>query len=218
MGTAYLKPFPDSKISSPFGARALAGGTFHEGIDYRLAMNTPLPAIADGVVVGRGESKKFGKYVVVKAKSGGYYRWHAANEILVKVGDQVRAGQIIALSGMTGYWSTGPHGHLQCTRTINPNSFINPLSVLGASVPAAVPVAVDFGAAYYYNQQEDSDVDISYITDKAQKGQGPIFAYNPAAGTKRSLSSEEWAVVRAINPNEKVAQVPPASLAKLTGR
>lgn len=214
----YAKPFADAQISSRYGPRALAGGTFHEGIDYRLAMRTPLPAIGSGVVVGVGQTKKFGKYVVVKADSGGYYRWHAADDILVKVGDRVRLGQTIALSGRTGFWSTGPHGHLQCTRTINPNSFINPLSVLGIGAPAPVPVAVDLGASAYYTYPEEHDVDISYITDKAKKGQGAIFAYNPDRGTKRSMSSEEWAIVRAINPNEPVVQVPTASLAKLTGK
>ena len=216
--TKYLKPFPDSQISSRYGFRSLAGGTFHEGIDYRLAMNTPLPALADGVVVGVSETKKYGKYVAVKADVGGVYRWHACNSVVVSEGSRVWAGQTIARSGMTGFWSTGPHGHLQCTRLLTPNSHINPLSVIGIAAPAAVPVAVDLGASAYYTPREDYDVDISYITDIAQKGNGPVFAYNPATGTKRSLSREEFAVVRAINPNEPVKQVPTASLAKLVGK
>lgn len=132
----YLKPFPDSKLSSKFGFRSLAGGTFHEGVDYRLPMRTPLPAIAAGVVVARGETKKYGRYVVVKADVGGFYRWHACDEITAYIGERVGLGETIALSGMSGFWSTGPHGHLQCTTAINPNTFINPLSVLASAASA----------------------------------------------------------------------------------
>lgn len=135
----YLKPFPDTKISSKFGFRSLAGGTFHEGVDYRLAMRTPLPAIAPGVVVARGETKKYGKYAVVKADAGGYYRWHAADEIRVQIGERVTVGQTIALSGMSGFWSTGPHGHLQCTKTINPNTYIDPLTTFATTADVGAP-------------------------------------------------------------------------------
>lgn len=132
----YLKPFPDTTISSQYGFRSLAGGTFHEGVDYRVGMRTPLPALADGAVVAVGETKKYGKYVVVKADRGDYFRWHACDSVPVKQGARVKAGQTIALSGRSGFWSTGPHAHLQCTKTINPNSHVNPLSVLGGMQPA----------------------------------------------------------------------------------
>lgn len=135
----YLKPFPDAKISSKFGFRSLAGGTFHEGVDYRLAMRTPLPAIAAGVVVAVGQTKKFGKFVVVAADVGGFYRWHAADDILVEIGDRVTVGETLALSGMTGFWSTGPHGHLQCTLTINPNTFIDPITTFTAAANVGDP-------------------------------------------------------------------------------
>lgn len=136
---SYLKPFPDSKISSKFGFRSLAGGTFHEGIDYRLAIGTPLPAISPGVVVATGETKKFGKFIVVKADAGGYYRWHACDSFAVADGTRVTVGQAIAYSGMTGFWSTGPHGHLQCTRTFNPNTFIDPLALFATTADVGTP-------------------------------------------------------------------------------
>lgn len=132
----YAKPFPDEIISSHYGPRALGGGTFHEGLDYRLAIRTPLPAIGDGVVIATSQSKKFGKYIVVKADVGGYYRWHACDSFAAGDGDRVRTGETIAYSGQTGFWSTGPHGHLQCTRTLNPDSYTNPLPLLSHAASA----------------------------------------------------------------------------------
>lgn len=156
----YRLPFPLESISSPYGPRSLAGGTFHEGIDWPLAMNTPLPALADGVVVAVGESKKFGKYIVVKADDGsGYYRWHAANAVLVAQGDRVRSGQVIARSGKSGFWSTGPHGHLQCTHTLNPDTFFNPLAILSA----ATGVSTD--STTFDNEEDDMYTDLDRARD-----------------------------------------------------
>jgi len=137
----YAKPFADFRVTSKYGMRALAGGTFHEGQDYGVPMNTPLPALEDGVVVQVGESKKFGKFAVIKSKSGLFYRWHAANLILVKVGQTVTRGQTVALSGMSGFWSTGPHGHLQITRTLSSDTHIDPASVLVDLSPEVASVS-----------------------------------------------------------------------------
>jgi hypothetical protein len=130
MSQTLIRPFPKMARSSFYGWRPLAGGTFHEGEDVPVALNTPLPALRSGVVVDVGETKKFGKYATVLADNGLYYRWHAANKILCKIGDRVTEGETIALSGKTGYWSTGYHGHLQTTRGSNPATHFNPNLVL----------------------------------------------------------------------------------------
>lgn len=125
-----LRPFPDSLISSPYGWRSLAGGTFHEGVDYAVGIGTPLRAIADGTVVDVGETKKFGRFVVVARDGGGYFRWHAISQSLKGVGERVEEGEPIALSGATGFWTTGPHAHLQTTTALDPATHFNPLSAL----------------------------------------------------------------------------------------
>jgi hypothetical protein len=101
-------------------------------------------------VVEVGETKKFGKFIVIRADNGLYYRWHAINRATVAKGARVSTGQTIALSGATGAWTTGPHAHLQVCTTASPNSYINPKTVLTASgdakpaqsAPAAPPASL----------------------------------------------------------------------------
>lgn len=168
----YKRPFPNSKISSGYGMRGLAGGTFHEGIDYALALNTPLPAIGPGTIVEIGESKKFGKYIKVDADVGGYYRWHACNGFVpgLGVGSRVHTGQTIAYSGRTGFWSTGPHGHLQTTNGDNPNTFYNPLSVLADNMPTGsgatpIPPAVLRRVSTMYLAHDSTTKTIWLVTE-----------------------------------------------------
>ena len=159
------KPFPDSKISSRYGWRPLAGGTFHEGIDYALGMRTPLPALADGMVVAVGETKKYGKYIVVKADSGGYYRWHAIDSARYDYGHKVHVGETIAYSGRTGFWTTGPHAHLQTTSTISPSTHFDPLSVLSSAEGAGsgsaakpIPIPTPKGPLMALNDSEQEEL------------------------------------------------------------
>jgi hypothetical protein len=160
--------------------RALAGGTFHEGVDYALALNTPLPALYDGVVVEVDESKKFGKFVTVRADNGRYYRWHAINEALVAVGERVKRGQIIARSGMTGYWSTGPHGHLQTTTGLNPNTHFLPLSAMTAETTAAAS-SKPFPSESEEDDMYDAQAQATLLTAIADSGR-PLRIYTMGDG------------------------------------
>jgi murein DD-endopeptidase MepM/ murein hydrolase activator NlpD len=135
-------PFPGAKLSSGYGWRDLAGGTFHEGIDFPFRLNTVLPALESGTVTQVGETRKFGKFIVVRADNGLYYRWHAINRAAVAAGQQVTKGQTIAYSGATGAYTTGPHAHLQICRTADPSTHIDPEAVLIAPAkpaPAGTP-------------------------------------------------------------------------------
>jgi|HubBroStandDraft_1064217.scaffolds.fasta_scaffold102485_2 murein DD-endopeptidase MepM/ murein hydrolase activator NlpD len=73
------------------------------GIDIAVPVGTPIHAAADGVVVYTGnELKSYGNLVLLR-HSGGFVTAYAhADEILVKVNDMVRRGQVIARSGRTG--------------------------------------------------------------------------------------------------------------------
>lgn len=92
----------------------------HGGIDYGTVVNTPVKACADGRVVWVDDDRK------TKAKNGGYglyvriyhpqlkiHTFYAhLNRQDVKVGDTVKMGQTIGMSGNTGN-STGPHLHFE---------------------------------------------------------------------------------------------------------
>jgi murein DD-endopeptidase MepM/ murein hydrolase activator NlpD len=99
------------RISSGFGWRdhpIYSYRQFHEGIDIAVSTGTPVKAAASGTVIDAGYMGGFG-YGVVIYHGDGVTTWYGHNSrLLVKKGDTVVQGQVIALSGSTGV-STGPH-------------------------------------------------------------------------------------------------------------
>ncbi len=89
----------------------------HEGIDWPMGENTPVLAAASGEVIEAGVIPGFrplGNAVVIDHGSG-YETWYAhLFTSTVNIGDEIVAGQQIALSGNTGN-STGPHLHFHVT-------------------------------------------------------------------------------------------------------
>lgn len=99
---------PDSyTITSPYGNR---GAEHHDGIDLATPENSNVYAAKDGVVAGVGYDPSAGNYIFINHGNGVYTNYFHLNQATVKVGDQVKAGQMIAKSGNTGN-STGPHLH-----------------------------------------------------------------------------------------------------------
>lgn len=85
----------------------------HPGLDIAADVGTPIYAAADGVVTEVEESDAGYGYFVVIAHGGGVTTLYAHNsENLVSVGDAVKQGDKIALSGYTGN-ATGPHVHFE---------------------------------------------------------------------------------------------------------
>ena len=108
--------------TSPFGPRIDpfgGGSSYHAGQDYAADDDTPIYAIADGVVVHAGGSYqgRSNNTIVVRHEIDGkvYESWYVHmydHGVLVKEGDRVEAGQTIGLVGSNGN-STGPHLHLE---------------------------------------------------------------------------------------------------------
>lgn len=128
MATPRGWPLP-GRITSYFGKREnpLHGGDdFHSGIDISASSGTPVKATADGVVSFSGWSGGSGNLVVIEHGLG-YSTFYAHNSSnLVKVGQQVKRGDVIAYSGATGN-ATGPHSHYEIWkdgRPVNPMSFL----------------------------------------------------------------------------------------------
>ncbi len=99
----------DYTLTSPFGWR---WGRLHSGQDLACPVGTPVRAISSGVVTFAGWAGNLG-YKVEILHWDGTVSWYGHNSRLrVTEGQQVDAGQLIALSGSTGH-STGPHLHLE---------------------------------------------------------------------------------------------------------
>jgi len=81
---------------------------FHYGIDIANLKGTPVRATADGRVVLAGWQGTYGRIVIIDHGQGFSTRYAHNSTILVKPGEKVKRGQIIALIGNTGR-STGPH-------------------------------------------------------------------------------------------------------------
>lgn len=105
----WCYPLPGAKVISPYGAR---GGRSHSGTDLKTKANDNILAAFDGEVVFSGNYYGYGNLVRIKHANGleTYYSHNSKN--LVKVGDYVKAGDIIALTGRTGR-ATTEHLHFE---------------------------------------------------------------------------------------------------------
>ena len=101
----------EGPVSSPFGYRTSVGpARNHNGTDFSVPVGTEVVAPANGVITGAGNSKGGeGTYVILDA-DGVVHKFFHLSKILVRTGDQVTAGEVIALTGNSGH-STGPHLH-----------------------------------------------------------------------------------------------------------
>jgi len=123
------RPVSKGWISSVFGWRndPMTGKrAFHEGVDFAGRANSEVVAVAAGVVVWSGSRWGFGNTVEVN-HGNGYSTLYAHNKKnLVKVGETVKKGQVLALLGSTGR-SNGPHVHFEVRRNgkaVNPIKFV----------------------------------------------------------------------------------------------
>ncbi len=97
----------------------------HNGLDFGVAVGTPIQATMDGKVVYAGwNNQGYGNLVIVE--NGAYRTYYAhLDRIPVTIGTTVTAGTVIGLSGNTGN-STGPHLHYEIRKNLLP---IDPTSV-----------------------------------------------------------------------------------------
>lgn len=111
----FVPPVGSGKVSSKFGERidpiTKKKGDFHNGVDIVASVGTPIYSISDGRVIKSGYSKRSGNFIIVLHQNGYESRYAHCSELLKKVGDKVKKGEKIALTGATGD-VTGAHAHV----------------------------------------------------------------------------------------------------------
>jgi murein DD-endopeptidase MepM/ murein hydrolase activator NlpD len=108
--------------SDPFTGKA----TMHRGLDFSAWTGTPVYATADGKIVTAGRHRTLGLLVEVDHGNGIETRYGHNSRLLVKVGQTIKRGELIAEVGSTGR-STSPHCHYEVHikgRHVNPWRYI----------------------------------------------------------------------------------------------
>lgn len=111
-------PEDNYHITQTYGRTAYArrgayGGKIHNGIDLKVGYGTPIKAIGEGEIVANGKNDGWGNWIAIKHPPYNLvslYGHMSAFEFL-RVGTQVKAGEVIGYEGSTGF-STGSHVHL----------------------------------------------------------------------------------------------------------
>jgi len=123
------RPTQGGWISSFFGMRTdpfNGRREFHQGMDFAGKAGSNVMAVAAGLVTWAGERYGYGNLVEINHGSGYVTRYGHNKEILVKVGDTIKKGKVLAKMGSTGR-STGPHVHFEVLRhgkAVNPAKYI----------------------------------------------------------------------------------------------
>lgn len=124
------RPIVKGWMSSHFGHRndPFTGRVaMHEGVDFAGKLGSDIIAVAAGVVTWSGERYGYGEMVEINHGSGYITRYAHNQENLVKLGDIVKKGQVIAKMGSSGR-STGPHVHFEVYkhgRPVDPAAYIH---------------------------------------------------------------------------------------------
>lgn len=119
------------RITSRYGYRntGIPGATTnHKGLDIGCPIGTKIVSVLDGKVMFTGYNKYRGYYIMVDHGGGvvTLYQHCKANSFKFKVGDKVKAGETIILSGNTGVGS-GPHLHFEVIingSNVNPETWL----------------------------------------------------------------------------------------------
>ncbi|WP_086930984.1 M23 family metallopeptidase [Agarilytica rhodophyticola] len=124
------RPIKSGWMSSKFGRRTdpFTGRiAWHAGVDFAGKQGSDIVSVAAGVVTWSGERYGYGQMVEVNHGNGFTTRYAHCKENLVKVGDIIKKGQVIALMGSSGR-STGPHVHFEVYkhgRAVDPSTYIH---------------------------------------------------------------------------------------------
>jgi murein DD-endopeptidase MepM/ murein hydrolase activator NlpD len=116
------------KVITSYGAKT--NGKANDGINLAVPEGTPVKAAEDGVVAYSGnELKGYGNLVLVRHSNGYVTAYAHASELLVKRGDTIKRGQVIAKSGQSGEVGS-PQLHFEIRKGSSP---VDPLQFLNGA-------------------------------------------------------------------------------------
>ncbi|MBV9560979.1 MAG: peptidoglycan DD-metalloendopeptidase family protein [Bradyrhizobium sp.] len=116
------------KVITSYGAKT--NGKSNDGINVAVPEGTPVKAAEDGVVAYAGnELKGYGNLVLVRHTNGYVTAYAHASELMVKRGDAIKRGQVIAKSGQSGEVAS-PQLHFEIRKGSNP---VDPLQFLNGA-------------------------------------------------------------------------------------
>ena len=104
----------------------------HEGIDVTAPMGAPIVAPASGTVVDVGRETGYGLIVEIDHGNGIVTKYAHCSRVLVKKGQKVTRGEVIAAVGNSGL-STGPHLHYEIHingRVVDPLTYVLPGAIV----------------------------------------------------------------------------------------
>ncbi len=113
-------------ITSRYGASSSIRKSTHTGLDIAAKKGTDIKVVADGTVIFAKYNGSYGNLVKVD-HGNGVETWYAhTSKMYVTVGQEVKAGDVIAAVGSTGN-STGPHLHFEIRingEHVNPQNYL----------------------------------------------------------------------------------------------
>jgi murein DD-endopeptidase MepM/ murein hydrolase activator NlpD len=116
------------KVITSYGAKT--NGKSNDGINLAVPEGTPVKAAEDGVVAYAGnELKGYGNLVLVRHSNGYVTAYAHASELMVKRGDNIKRGQVIAKSGQSGEVGS-PQLHFEIRKGSSP---VDPLQFLNGA-------------------------------------------------------------------------------------
>ncbi len=126
------RPIKKGWMSSFYGMRndPFSGKRdFHKGVDFAGKMGSDIVSVATGVVTWSGDRYGYGNMVEVDHGNGYATRYAHNSTNLVKLGDKIKKGQVIAKMGSSGR-STGPHVHFEVLKN---GHVVDPMKHLASS-------------------------------------------------------------------------------------
>ena len=142
----FQEPLPGFAVNSPFGPRRWngedRGGRIHEGVDIAAPRGALIHATLDGEIVKTGLSSSYGNFVEVEHMDGihSFYA-HMSRTAGLKVGDPVKAGEVIGYVGATGD-ATGPHLHFEIRKD---GAHFDPAKFMGHAFKTVASLPLDVG-------------------------------------------------------------------------